>query len=85
MEWLKQKIRLWLGVANSESHIRRLEILTQDLVNIGVDVQFNGQSMILIYSKLKGGQLLHIDADFKDMQELKHRYNTRVETCSFVL
>jgi len=74
-------------VANNESHIRRLEVLTRDLVSIGVDIHFKEPHMILIYSRLNGGQIQEIKADFKNIQELqqcvkelKQRYNTKYET-----
>jgi len=87
MNWLKNKLRKWLGVENNESHIRRLEVLTRDLVSIGVDVHFKEPHMILIYSRLNGGQIREIRADFKSVQELqqcveelKNRYGTKSVT-----
>lgn len=44
---------------------------TKDLVSIGVDVHFKEPHMILIYSKLNGGQLRHISVDLKDIRELR--------------
>lgn len=83
MNWIKNKLRKWLGVESQESHIRRLEVLTRDLVSIGVDIHFKEPHMILIYSRLNGGQIREIRADFRDMRELqqfveglKVRFNT---------
>jgi hypothetical protein len=81
MNWLKRKIRSWLGVEDDvirlsllcrdliASHAR-LSQLHKDLVSIGVDVHFKTPSMILIYSHLQGGQIRHIDANFESMVEL---------------
>jgi hypothetical protein len=83
MEWLKNKLRDWLGIYNNDCKIRRLNNLYKDLVSIGVDVHFKSPHMILIYSRLKGGQIFEIDAHFdnnKDLmdfvKELKYRFNT---------
>lgn len=93
--WLRRKLRKWLGITNIEakvidnraflgSRIVNLEHLCSDLVNIGVDVHFKSPHMILIYSKLNGGQLRHIDVNFRDLKELRdcveelqYKYNTR--------
>ena len=84
MNWLKNKIRKWLGISNLEIDTKNLEIsinsskmrlnnldaLYADLVSIGIDVHFKSPHMILIYSNLKGGQLRHIEASFETLQEL---------------
>lgn len=91
MDWLKRKLRKWLGldgdVERLKVDLRSLESTIQDLVSIGVDVHFTEPHMILIYSRLKGGQLRHIDADFKDIKdldrfvhELRDRFKTSRET-----
>jgi hypothetical protein len=87
VNWIKNKLRKWLGVESQESHIRRLEVLTRDLVSIGVDVHFKEPHMILIYSRLNGGQIREIRADFRDIrelqqfvEELRNRFNTRTVT-----
>jgi hypothetical protein len=78
--WLKKRLRAWLGIDSLESEIK-------DLVNIGVDVHFTHPHMILIYSRLKGGQLRHIDAQFNNIAELnafvtelRRKFNTRITT-----
>jgi hypothetical protein len=93
--WLRKKILRWLGI-NPESITRqlnridkrldRLFRLNKDLVSIGVDVHFKAPHMILVYSRLNGGQLREIKADFKNFKELndfvhylKDRFNTDVE------
>lgn len=61
--------------------------LYSDLVNIGIDVHFKEPHMILIYSKLKGGQLKHIPVKLDSLVELnelvkhlKERYSTKKAT-----
>lgn len=84
MNWLRKKLRKWLGVEQNESGIKynetgivynksgikTLDRLYSDLTSIGVDVHFKSPHMILIFTKLKGGQIYHIDADFKDLKEV---------------
>lgn len=88
--YLKNKIRKWLGIDENESEIKRLEKLYSDLVSIGIDVHFREPHMILIYSKLNGGQLRHIPVDIgnipqleKIVRELKEMYGTTVETWDY--
>lgn len=91
MDWLKRKLRKWLGLDKDvqllKTDLKNLEDTMKDLVNIGVDVHFKEPHMILIYSRLNGGQLRHIDADFKNLKdldlfvcELRGRFNTSRET-----
>lgn len=87
MDWIRRKLRQWLGVEKNTQDIKCLSELYGNLVNIGVDVHFKEPHMILIYSRLNGGQLRHIEADFKDLRqldelvrELKARYRTDRET-----
>ena len=79
MKWLKRKLTRWLGIdllkygqGLNLSEIQRLKTLYTGLVSIGVDVHFKEPHMILVYSKINGGQLHHIEADFKDLRELQH-------------
>ena len=81
--WIVKKALVWLGLEENQIQIDTLFDLYKDLVSIGIDVHFNEPHMILIFSKLKGGQIRHIEADFKDLrdlrdftQELKRRFNT---------
>jgi len=83
MNWLRTKLRMWLGIYNNDCKINRLNNLYKDLIFIGVDVHFKSPHMILIYSPLKGGQIREIKADFKNMKdlndfvlELRNRFNT---------
>lgn len=86
--WIKRKLRKFLGVDEIDDGVGKLEELYSDLVSIGVDVHFQGQPhMILIYSRLNGGQIREIPARFKDMAELndfvkwlKNKYKTDCET-----
>jgi hypothetical protein len=79
LNWIHKKIQNLLGITELQQqiltqmqYIRRLEVLTRNLVSIGVDVQFKRDpSMILIYSRLNGGQIYEVRANFKDMRELK--------------
>lgn len=87
MNWLHKKLRKWLGVEQNETDIETLNRLYSDLVSIGIDIHFKNPHMILIFSKINGGQIRHIDADFKDLRELndfarwlKEKYQTR-EIC----
>lgn len=94
MNWIKRKIKKWLGIYEIEktqrllhNDIKEIKETISDLVSIGVDVHFKSPHMILIYSKLNGGQLKHIEADFQSIRELKelvselrHRYKTKMMT-----
>ncbi|GAF91586.1 unnamed protein product, partial [marine sediment metagenome] len=58
-----------------------------DLVHIGVDIHFKEPHMILVYTKLNGGAIYHIPANFKDTRDLlsfvrylKDRYRTQEVT-----
>lgn len=84
--WLKAKLRHWLEIDELAREVTKLNQVMADLVNIGVDVHFKEPHMILIYSRLNGGQIREVRADFKDMRELmefvremKARFNTRSE------
>jgi hypothetical protein len=95
MDWLKNKLKLWLGIhqiekniLDQQNQINRLFKLNKDLVHIGVDVHFKSPHMILIYSKLAGGQLYHVDVNFESLIELrnfvmmlKEKYNTDKVIC----
>lgn len=70
MKKLKSKLRKWLGIQQNENSINILNRLYSDLTSIGVDVHFKTPHMILIFSKLNGGQIRHIEADFSTIQEL---------------
>jgi hypothetical protein len=81
--WLRGKLREWIGVDKQEIRINNLDSLYKDLASIGVDVHFREPHMILIYSRLNGGQIREVRADFTNMKELedfvrelKSRYNT---------
>jgi len=71
MNWLKNKLRVWLGITENQRRIKSTEDNLVGLTSIGVDVHFKSPHMILIFSKLKGGQIRHIEADFKNMRELQ--------------
>lgn len=84
MKWLRRKIRKWLGVQSNQVEIEQLNRLYSDLTDIGIDCHFKSPHMILIFSQIKGGQIRHIEADFKDLRELeslarslKERYRPR--------
>jgi hypothetical protein len=47
-----------------------LEKFYQDVVHIGVDVHFKSPHMILIYTRLGGGQIREIEANFENLREL---------------
>jgi len=86
MEYLRKKFKKWLGIDKTEKEIERLKRLYSDLVHIGVDAHFKEPHMILIYSKLKGGQISHISANFDNIKELhacirelKSKYHTKKE------
>lgn len=70
MNWIRKKLRTWLGIERNEEDIETLDRLYSDLTSIGVDVHFKSPHMILIFTKLGGGQIHHIDANFQDLKEL---------------
>ncbi len=92
--FIRRKLRSWLGillveetVGLNKAAVLSLEKLYSDLVSIGVDVHFTKPHMILIYSKINGGQLRHIDAHFDNLKELnefchhlREKYNTKMQT-----
>ena len=87
MKWLRNKLRKWLGIEENCRLIQENSETIKNLVSIGVDVHFKEPHMILIYSKLRGGQIRHIPVrldNIRDLQnlvqELKNRYKTNVET-----
>ena len=73
-KWIQKKLRSALGVdqdlVDTRVELARLRALHSDLVSIGIDVNFRGPHMILIYSKLNGGQIRHIDAHFENLLDL---------------
>ena len=89
--WIQQKIKEWLGITwleyeyeNCRDRLMYMENLYKNLVTIGIDVHFKSQSMIILFSKLQGGQIRHIDANFENLinlnnfaKELEERFNTR--------
>ena len=70
MEWMRNKLRKWLGIQQNETNIANLDHRLCGLTTMGVDVHFKSPHMILIFSKINGGQIRHVDADFKDLREL---------------
>ena len=93
-EFIRRKLRNFLKVPHLETtvdinvkEIIKLKVLYSDLVSIGVDVHFKEPHMILIYSKINGGQLRHIEADFDNLKELnefcrhlREKYKTKMQT-----
>ena len=89
---IRCKLIGWLGVDDLVSKYyplsRRVlaqEILTKNLVNIGVDVHFKEPHMILIYTRLNGGMIKEIPAHFDNMKQLqevvgmlKAKFNTDI-------
>lgn len=70
LNWVKGKIIKWLAIDQVERQIAELYTLNSDLVNIGVDVHFKSPHMIYVFSKLNGGQIRHIEANFDNLKEL---------------
>ena len=62
--------RLKVRIKKLESSTDNLDNFVKDIVSIGVDVHFKEPHMILIYTRLAGGQIRHIEAYFKDVREL---------------
>lgn len=84
MKWLKNKIQSWLGITENFREIKQLSELYADLTSIGIDVNFKEPHMILIFSKLNGGQIRHIECHFDNLmqlnklaKELKQRYKPK--------
>ena len=91
---IRRKWRKWSGLEEEkaarrvlQTRIIDLERLYSDLVSIGVDVHFKEPHMILIYSKINGGQLRHIEASFGNLKELnefcrslREKYKTKMQT-----
>jgi len=89
---MKRWIQKWLGLPSFESRVNqaiiKMQLQLADLASIGVDVHFKGEPhMILIFSRLNGGQIREIPAHFdniKDLtdcvQRLKERYGVRSVT-----
>lgn len=82
-QFLVEKIKDFLGISSQEREIAELKGKIHNLTHIGVDVHFKTPSMILIYSRLNGGQIKHIDANFLTVdelvsfvEELKYRFDT---------
>jgi hypothetical protein len=63
MNWIRRKLRTWLGIEEIDKHYH-------DIVNLGIDVHFKKPHMILIYSRFNGGLIKHIEADFQNLKEL---------------
>lgn len=99
--WLKSKIQHWLDISDMQisiqhlnrrsneavDDINKLDRRTTDLVSIGVDVHFKEPHMILIYSRLNGGQIREISARFDSLadltravREIEERYGSRRST-----
>jgi hypothetical protein len=53
-----------------KTRIESLEEFVQDVMQIGVDVHFKSPHMILIYTRLGGGQIREIEAYFEDLADL---------------
>lgn len=97
MNYLKRKLQNWLGIhilnnktVSFERRLHELSIkiddlyrLNKDLVSIGADIHFRSPHKIIVMSKINGGQIHFIDANFENIRELKNfvdmlkeRYNT---------
>lgn len=82
MNWLKTTLRKWLGIEAYEKTSERLlldlsmritnldELLTAQLT-IGVDTNFHDQSLIIVVSRLKDGQIRLIPVRFQNLRELE--------------
>lgn len=92
---LLRKIKTWLGITKLEKEIeqlhrdqdalerklRSLDKWTKDVTGMGIDVHFKEPHMILIFTRMGGGQIRHIPVDLQNMRdlndlvkELKYRY-----------
>ena len=58
MEWIKNKIRKWLGLSE---------------MFMGVDLGYRDESCIIICSRLKGGQVRIIDTRFGNYTEMEKK------------
>ena len=83
MNYLKRKLRNWLGIDKLNRDIGKLYSLNENLVSIGADINFRSPHKIIVMSKINGGQIHFIDANFENIKELKNfvdmlkeRYNT---------
>lgn len=84
MNWLKNKLVVWLGLSEMRNDIEKVKQVVGAATTIGVDVNFGSPHMIIVFSKLNGGQIRHIDAQFDGLKELeefvrviKERYGAR--------
>lgn len=73
MKWLKNKLTNWLGIDALDSQVHdlesRVDVLEQQLKDAtatALDVHFKSNTIVIVASKLKGGQVRIIDADFHD-------------------
>jgi hypothetical protein len=85
--WIRKKLRTWLGVEHNERKNNSNEAAIRDIVSIGVDVHFKSPHMILVYSRVGGGQIREIPFKCDNMkelngvvQELKQRFRTDFDT-----
>jgi len=69
---------LLLANKNLKTRIESLEAFVQDVMHIGVDVHFKSPHMILIYTRLGGGQIREIEADFENLADL-NRFCQRIK------
>jgi hypothetical protein len=72
MKKIRNMLRKWLGIEENSTAIQINKNTIKDLVSIGVDVHFKEPHMVLIYSKLKGGQIKHIPVGFENIQDLEN-------------
>ncbi len=71
---IKNWIRKWLGVDKDHEYLNnRISGVSNTLTKLsemGVDVNFNSPTKIIIISKIKGGQIRFISAGVYDIKEL---------------
>lgn len=69
---MKKLIKRWLGIDDIERKIDYINDTINNLVNIGIDTDFNAQTQIIICSKLNGGQVRIISSYFTNIKDLEN-------------
>lgn len=82
IDYIRERLKIWLGVVDNEKKLALYYKLYKDLVDIGVDVHFTKPTQIIIISKLNGGMVTVIESNetIEGLQELiknlRKRYHT---------
>lgn len=69
--WLKNKLRCWLEIDRLEYSIDKIAQQLGEATATALDVHYKSNSIIIVASRLQGGNVRIVDADFDNLKHLR--------------